>query len=275
MLVGLFARVATAVVGLPLVALLVWQGGPAWLALLALAAGTATHEYSRTVQPDARAQRWLAVSTSASLPVVVGLGGGDAMGRAFLLLVLAGLLAWVLHLRGHDNAAAERGVGDVLVAVLLPAGGLVALAVLRQSQHGLDWVVLVLAATAAADTGALLVGRAWGRHRLCPRISPGKSWEGLLGGALAAAVTLSALRLADVLGLSWVDHAVVAAITGFIGPLGDLSKSMVKRAHGLKDFGRLLPGHGGMLDRIDALVFNAPCVLAWMLWLRPFVPASA
>ena len=166
-------------------------------------------------------------------------------------------------------------MGDVLVAVLLPAGGLVALAVLRRSPHGLDWVVLVLAATAAADTGAFLVGRAWGRHRLCPRISPGKSWEGLLGGALAAAVTLSALRIVDVLGLSWVDHAVVTAIAAFIGPLGDLSKSMVKRAHGIKDFGRLLPGHGGMLDRIDALVFTAPCVLAWTLWLRPFMPVSA
>lgn len=183
------------------------------------------------------------------------------------------MVAWALHLRPGDNAAAERDVGNVLAAVTFPAGGLVALAVLRGLPFGREWILLVLAATWAADTGAYFVGRARGRHFLCPRISPRKTWEGLVGGASAAFVAALAARFAGARGLAWIDHVVIATIAAFIGPLGDLSKSMVKRAHGLENFGRLLPGHGGVLDRIDALVFNAPCVLVWALWLRPVMLA--
>lgn len=225
--------------------------------------------------PGARACIALAIMTSASLPLVAGAGGGDALGRAFGSMVIAAMVAWVLHVRADDHAAAERDVGNVLAAVSLPAGGLVALAVLRALPLGLDWIALVLAATWAADVGAFFVGRAFGSHRLCPRISPGKTWEGLLGGAIAALLAAVALRIAGLGGLSWIDHAVVAAVAAIVGPLGDLSKSMVKRAHHIKDFGRLLPGHGGVLDRIDALVFNAPCVMVWALWLRPLVHVGA
>jgi len=267
----MLARILTTLVGLPFVAVAVWQGGWWWAALLAAAGALATHEYMRVVQPDAPACRTLAVMASAALPVVARVAG---LGGAFVVVVLAGLVAWVLHLRGPDNAAAERGVGDVYASVLLPGGGIVALAVLRELQCGLDWTVLVVATTWTADTGGFLLGRAWGRHRICPRISPNKSWEGLAGGAIAAALVGIALYVAGLSRLTGTDHAIVVVVAAFVGPLGDFSKSMVKRAHGIKDFGRLLPGHGGLLDRIDALVFAAPCVLLWALWLRPPVAAG-
>lgn len=265
----LVARILTAAIGLPIVGVAVWHGGATWAVLLAAASAIATDEYVRLVEPRVRGVRALAIAASATLPWIAVESGADALANVCLALLLVHALAWMLHLRGPDNAAAEHGVGSLLAGVLLPAGGLVALAVLRGRPEGLDWIVLLLAVTWSADTGAFAVGKACGRHRMCPRISPGKSWEGWLGGAAAAAVVGVGLRALGVGSLTWIDHVLVVLVAVLVGPLGDLCKSMVKRAHDVKDFGRILPGHGGVLDRIDALVFNAPCVLAWVQWLRP------
>jgi phosphatidate cytidylyltransferase len=115
----------------------------------------------------------------------------------------------------------------------------------------------------------LFVGKPFGRHRLLPRVSPHKSWEGIAGGILGSLLAIGVVASTMLDGLTSLDVLVVLAITSIAGPLGDLSQSMVKRAHGLEDFGRLLPGHGGVLDRIDALLFNAPLLLLWVGWLRP------
>lgn len=115
----------------------------------------------------------------------------------------------------------------------------------------------------ANDVFAYLVGMTFGRHRLCERLSPKKSWEGFFGG-LAGAVALG-LAAAHVSGggyAAWVGLALVAASTAV---LGDLAESMFKRAAGVKDSGRLIPGHGGVLDRFDAMLLSAPFVLVYML----------
>jgi phosphatidate cytidylyltransferase len=133
---------------------------------------------------------------------------------------------------------------------------------------GFGWVVLAFAVTWGNDTFAYFAGLAFGRHRLYERISPKKSWEGAVGGvagALVGAFLVRALLLPEV----GVATALAAALGGsVVGPLGDLSESMVKRAAGVKDSGKLIPGHGGVLDRIDALLFVAPWVYACALYLR-------
>lgn len=123
---------------------------------------------------------------------------------------------------------------------------------------GAAWVYLVLFITWAQDTAAFFVGRSLGRHRLAPTISPGKSWEGVVGGLVAA--ILVALLMVPLFGLP-VGYGV-AVVLGMVGAgagvVGDLCVSLVKRQSGLKDMGSLVPGHGGILDRMDSMLFTAP-----------------
>lgn len=117
--------------------------------------------------------------------------------------------------------------------------------------------------TAADDIGAFFAGTAFGRHKMAPSISPAKSWEGAAGGFVAALAAGAMFgSIIDVIG---VGHGIViGAIIGFLAPAGDLAESLVKRELGIKDSGRMLPGHGGMLDRLDAIVFGAPTVFLYL-----------
>ena len=154
--------------------------------------------------------------------------------------------------------------------VIAPAayvGGLLFYApLLRGLEQGLEWVALLLVITFATDTCAFFGGKALGRHRLAPSISPGKTVEGA-GGGLAGAMGASALA-AWALGLDVATPAAVAlgAAAGVAGQLGDLAESRMKRIAGVKDSGSLFPGHGGMLDRVDSIVFNLPVVYYFVLW---------
>ena len=117
----------------------------------------------------------------------------------------------------------------------------------------------------ANDVFAYLVGMTFGRHRLCERLSPKKSWEGFFGGlAGAVAMGYAAARVLDADVWAWLGLALVAAATGV---LGDLVESMFKRAAGVKDSGTLIPGHGGVLDRFDAMLLSAPFVFVYMLFV--------
>jgi phosphatidate cytidylyltransferase len=121
------------------------------------------------------------------------------------------------------------------------------------------WLVLYTQlVVSAADTGAYLVGRAIGRHKMAPAVSPGKTWEGAAGGFVAAVAV--AWFGGGFLGLPPVMSGVSGVALGLLAPLGDLAKSAMKREVGIKDFGNLIPGHGGVLDRFDSLLFSAPLV---------------
>ena len=123
------------------------------------------------------------------------------------------------------------------------------------SPRGLAWLLFVIVVTWLSDTGAYLVGRAVGRHPLAPAISPKKTVEGLLGGYLSAGVAAVAANAAFGLDMPWWAIALGTITIASVGVVGDLSESLLKRQAGVKDSGRLIPGHGGMLDRIDALLF--------------------
>ena len=124
---------------------------------------------------------------------------------------------------------------------------------------GTRWLVLMFLVTWVNDSAAYFVGKAIGRHRCCPYLSPKKTWEGTIGGWIGgiAATVLLGYWLVD---LPWAHGLVLGALVATVAPFGDLAKSMVKRQMGVKDFSALIPGHGGMFDRIDSLLFVAPVV---------------
>ncbi len=133
---------------------------------------------------------------------------------------------------------------------------------------GLAWFLLALFITWLSDTFAYLVGKTWGKRKLMPRISPNKTVEGALGGLAAAAITAVACDLWFGMDIGLALSIVIGLVLGAAGQIGDLSESMMKRMRGVKDSSDLIPGHGGMLDRIDALIFVV--VAAWLL--APIVP---
>jgi phosphatidate cytidylyltransferase len=124
---------------------------------------------------------------------------------------------------------------------------------------GTRWLVVVFLVTWINDSAAYFVGKAIGRHRCCPYLSPNKTWEGTIGGWIGgvAATVLLGLWLVD---LPWLHGLALGAMVATVAPFGDLAKSMIKRQMGVKDFAGLIPGHGGMFDRIDSLLFVAPTV---------------
>lgn len=251
-------RFATGALALPVLAAVIWVGAPAWPLLLAAAGALAALEYYR-IAFRARLPREAAagIAACALLPLLPDLLPRDAAGAAFWVVTAAALGAWLLRLASGTTAGATAAVGEVVGGLLFAGPGLFALAWLRTGDDGRGWIAALLLVTWANDALAYGAGRAFGRHPLAPVVSPGKTWEGLAGGTLGslAAAALVAAWLLPALPVAGL--AVLALGSALVGPLGDLAKSMVKRAHGVKHSGRLLPGHGGLLDRIDSLLWNA------------------
>jgi phosphatidate cytidylyltransferase len=138
------------------------------------------------------------------------------------------------------------------------------LVALRQVRDGLQWLLLSLLITWSTDTGAYLIGSNWGRRKLAPRLSPGKTIEGTIGG-WATGIVIGGL-VAWMLGLDVVHGLVLGALIGVASPLGDLGISMMKRQVGAKDSGHLIPGHGGALDRIDSILFTVVIGYYYVEW---------
>ena len=181
----------------------------------------------------------------------VGLGFA---GATVLLLLLA-------LFRSGPLEEAPRSAGVAALAWLY-CGVLPASAVAIRQRFGWEWVILAFVVTWANDILAYFSGRFLGRHKLMERISPKKTWEGFAGGAVGSILGALAVKWLFLPGATVPGCLAVGAGAAVLGPLGDLAESMLKRAAGVKDSGRIMPGHGGLLDRIDALLFVLPWVYA-------------
>lgn len=250
------SRILVAAVGLPLVLGMIWLGGWWLFGLLAVAACVGVHEFVTTARP----MRPLAPAAYGG--VLLTLAGSRTGGVVWLLagFLATFVLAFVLHALSSTRAPTTAAVGSTILGAAWIGPGLGFLLLLRQmhAEGRLIAFAVVLTAWAAA-TFAYFGGRLLGRHRLAPRLSPGKSWEGFLFGA-AAGVFVSFIALYDTRDkyLTIWEAAVLGLALVFAEVIGDLFESALKRDLEVKDTGRLLGGHGGMLDRIDGLLFAAP-----------------
>jgi len=270
---NLVVRVATAAVLLPLVLWLLWLGGLPFALLVSLAAAIAAWEMNELpgqraaaagpplARQAVRGAEIASIAAAFLLPLTEGLEVHGFTARAIVTALVMVALTDALLFEPDLPRTPERVALAVLGAVY-PGLLLGTVVRLRQLPDGVAWVFLAVVVTWLNDSGAYFAGRAYGRRKLYARISPSKTWEGAAGGLVASiAGALAVKSLGWLPQLPWWGSVVVGAGAGVLGPLGDLSESMLKRAYGAKDSSRLLPGHGGLLDRIDALLFNAPFVL--------------
>jgi phosphatidate cytidylyltransferase len=261
-------RLLTAAVALPPALALIWLGGWPAAALFSAGSGLATWEFLRLGVGRTRLRDAATLGGAVLLPWLPLWAPGSASAIALLLVALSSVWAWGWHAARQDVERAATDAPLTVEALVFCALGPFFLAMLRAGPDGRAWTLTVLMATFANDAAAYGLGKAFGRRRIAPRVSPGKSWEGFAGGFLGALAAVAFAMLLWPRAFRLLDAAVIGLVCSVVGPVGDLAKSLLKRARQVKDAGGLLPGHGGMLDRIDALIVNAPAVWAWAEWGR-------
>ncbi len=245
-------RILTAVLLIPLVLGLLWAGQWGFLTLWLLCGALMAWEYGTALQ-------WPIVGRTlfGIWHILLYLMGIDLVPpKALLVFSFVLLGGWLWHM--HPEKAFQRVYQVAFGALYLGVGwGSVGWHFGTKAPYAAEAILGYLLPVWASDTVAYFVGRAWGRHKIRPRLSPQKSWEGLLGGIVAAAIVghWSVPWTGD---FQEVPGAFVGGVAAIVGFLGDVWESAWKRYHGLKDAGSLLPGHGGLLDRLDALLWISP-----------------
>ena len=251
----LLSRIAVIAAGLPLVLFAAYYGGWALLALVAPGAVLALHELYRM----ARSLRPLVLAGyGGALAAVLGasLGGPEWMLGGFVLtLLLAFLFAAISETRQSTTVAVSA---TVLGAAWIGLGLGFLILVRDLEPDGRLVLVTLLLTVFVADTFADVGGRLAGRHKMAPAISPGKTWEGFLAGVVGGVLTTWLALNREPIGIDGWEAFALGGVIVLAAVAGDLFESMVKRDLGVKDSGRVLLGHGGVLDRVDSIVFAAP-----------------
>lgn len=264
-------RVLTSIVLVPVLFVVVWYLPSGYFAALAIIAA-AIGQYELYKMARTRG----GITPLALLGIVLGALVVLNVYRP-LLTYRGGPYVWialcvmaVIAARLFSRRPVEGALDDIAVTVF----GIVYVALLFAFQvaihagpAGKKWLVFLYLVIWASDTGAYYVGTAFGKHRLYEKISPKKSVEGLLGGTLASVIVAVLGKLWLVPSLGIIEAAVLGAVLALAGTAGDLSESLIKRSAGVKDSGTIIPGHGGILDRMDSMLFAAP-VLFFYLRMR-------
>jgi len=221
-------------------------------------------EFYRMALPARKAAGYLATAVGAAfLPIVVY----DLLPfqqAATLVVILFGLFS-LLRIRNIKDSAGEMALlmmGILYVPLLMSH-----LVGLRELNHGVQWIFLLLVIVMSGDTGAFYVGSTLGRRKLYPIVSPNKSIEGMLGGLAGSIAGAFIAKATFFPALSAQDCLATALLAGILGQLGDLFESLLKRSFGVKDSGAIFPGHGGVLDRLDSILFAAPTLYLYAYYL--------
>ena len=291
-------RVITAAVGVPILICIIWFGNPWFSIIIAAATLAGTFEFYRMAKFPRAGEEGERTSSPSSPPHSLSDESSDVMNsflvRFGLLWSLATVLSpLALHYKGIDTSPTIMASGIVIsliwilryplrdqafrkwawmVAGVIYIGWMLGYWInLRILEDGRNWVYLAMLTTFANDTGAFFTGRKWGKHSLAPTISPGKTLEGALGGLLSSvlAVILLAMALNSLspFVFAYWQMVLLGFLVSLFAQLGDLVESLLKRNMRAKDSGNLLPGHGGVLDRFDSLIFAGAVVYYYVSWI--------
>jgi phosphatidate cytidylyltransferase len=262
-------RLISAAIFIPILLVIIWLGDPWFSILVALAVLLGAFEFYRLVT-QASYQPFLFFGLFFTLLFVLNAHSPEP--RTTPLLVAATIICSLFWLIFHHDEEKAFINGLWTLAGIFYLGWMLSHFIpLRGVENGLGWVIFALFTTFAADSSAFFVGRAWGKHYMVPRISPGKTWEGTIGGFVGGA--LAALALAAILNslniglpISYGKVAFLGFLIAIFALLGDLVESMLKRRAGVKESGILIPGHGGILDRLDSVIFTVVLVYYYVIW---------
>jgi phosphatidate cytidylyltransferase len=245
-------RTATALVLAPVALGAILLGKWAVLALVFVVIGVAAYELSQALEP----LPFAAALGAGALPVLLSIPYGRTGILAGAMLSLPWALFW---LAGRPETRTLRAVLVVLLMALWVGGPLAHLGLFPRSSYGVILILIAVVGPWVSDSGAYFAGHLFGRRLLFPSLSPNKTVEGSLGGLLLTILTVGFISY-QFLDFSAAKAAIIGAGVSVFSQSGDLFESALKRILGLKDLGHVLPGHGGILDRIDSLLFTAPAV---------------
>jgi len=267
-------RVITAAVGVPLIILTIWFGDP-WITIfIAAAALAATYEFYHMANFDRREPLlYLGLLWTLALVLSPHYRNSDLLPVVITAAILVSLLC--LLVRPSREKAFHQWAWTIVGALYV--GWMLSYWLdLRGLPDGRNWVYLAMLTTFVNDTSAYFIGRARGRHKLAPAISPAKTREGAIGGlvgAIIAAVVIALVlklisaELGAAFAFRYWQIIVLGFLVGLFAQLGDLVESLLKRQTGVKESGNLLPGHGGVLDRFDSLIFVGAVVYYYVIWV--------
>jgi len=249
-------RVLSAAIMVPIALGATYAGGFWFFALIVIVASIAGYEFFRMMRRGGYKPSPVWGLVLIWVLLVDARYPAWQLSRAMLTGVIVLSLCWQLFKKDTSTPATDWALtiaGGLYLGWM--AGHFISL---RDAPHGLEWTALTLLTTWVADSGAYFVGVSVGRHKCFPRLSPKKTWEGTIGGWFCGVAT--ALLIGLLMGLGFVNSLILGVLVSAFLPLGDLAVSMIKRQVGVKDSSGLIPGHGGMLDRIDSLLFAVTVV---------------
>lgn len=255
----------TAAIALPILIALIVKGSlGVFAAFVVVVSCLGLHEFYRMTLPDRKGETAAASVLGSSL-ALVPLIDSSLLLPGLTLLVFVAALSVLFRFNDIRRAAQEWALfsGGLLYVPLL----LSQLLLLRAEPYGSFWILLMMLIVMSGDSAAYYVGTALGRHKLYPSVSPNKSIEGAVGGLAGSLAGAFIAKFTFFPQLGAMDCIVTALVLGVLGQLGDLFESLLKRSCGVKDSGGIVPGHGGMLDRLDSILFAAPA--AW--WYAHFI----
>jgi phosphatidate cytidylyltransferase len=249
-------RILTAAALIPIVVYVVlWANFWVFLAVLATVAVLCYREFNGVVE-----------AYGFGAPGPLGYGAGLLLlvwrQETWLLVVAIALILLALAMRGDDLAKSVPRAALLLAGVVYIFGCWKCAMPLRELNP--HWLMYALLVNWVGDMGAYYVGRRWGRHKMAPRISPHKSWEGAAASVAASVLVAGWYLLRFVPGVGVAQAVALTVAANAAGQLGDLTESAMKRGAGVKDSGAILPGHGGILDRVDSTLFSLPLIYAYL-----------
>jgi phosphatidate cytidylyltransferase len=262
-------RVITAALGIPVIIFAIWFGDPWFTVLIAAAALAGAYEFYHMANFD-RKEPLLYLGLLWTLALVLGSHymSPDVLPIVVTAVMLISLISLLYRRSGEETF---RNWAWTIAGALYVGWMLSYWLRLRGLEYGQNWVYLAMLTTFANDTGAYFIGRAKGNHKLAPKISPSKTWEGAIGGlvsaVLAAIVIATALNLISPFAFKYWQIILLGVLVSLFAQIGDLVESLLKRNTGVKESGNLLPGHGGILDRFDSLIFVGAVIYYYVLWV--------